>query len=213
MQNLADGFTFCNLIHFIWDIVYCRGARHGIKMNGKLARIEQQELSHVSQSDSCSSSPASKEKSNDANGILPNSISETPTRKPKKKKKNKEFSLEKAENIDSREDLMVKKDKKKKKRKRDKDNEGIIKDNEYVSHEQQCTEEMESCPTGNKKRKRNQNETEEFAEVEESVTEVYMESSSVKKKKKKKSKRENEAATPDTLNFDSTDTATVPQKN
>ena len=181
-------------------------------MNGKLARIEQQELSHVSQSDSCSSSPASKEKSNDANGILPNSISETPTRKPKKKKKNKEFSLEKAENIDSREDLMVKKDKKKK-RKRDKDNEGIIKDNEYVSHEQQCTEEMESCPTGNKKRKRNQNETEEFAEVEESVTEVHMESSSVKKKKKKKSKRENEAATPDTLNFDSTDTATVPQKN
>ena len=160
MQNLADGFTFCNLIHFIviWEIIYCRGARHGIKMNGKLARIEQQELSHVSQSDSCSSSPASKEKSNDANDTLPNSTSETPTRKPKKKKKIKEVSLEKAENIDSHEDLMVKKDKKKKKRKRDKDNEGIIKDNEYVSHEQQCTEEMESCPTGNKKRKRNQRE-------------------------------------------------------
>ena len=71
----------------------------------------------------------------------------------------------------------------------------------------------ESCPTGNKQRKRNQNETEEFAEVEESVTEVHMESSSVKKKKEKKSKCENEAAPPDTLNFDSTDTATVPHKN
>ena len=181
-------------------------------MNGKLARIEQQELSLVSPSDSCSSSPVAKENSYGTSDMLPDSTSEI--RKAKKKKKSKEITLDETENIDSREDLMVKKDKKKKKRKRDKDDEGSIKDTDYVSYEEQYTEEMENCTTGNKKRKTIQNETIEFIELEENVADVNMENSSTKKKKKKKSKSgndENIAATPDNLDFDSTDP--LPHKN
>ena len=180
-------------------------------MNGKLARIEQQELSLVSPSDSCSSSPAAKENSNGTSDLLPNSTSEIRKREAKKKKKSKEVTLDETENIDSHEDLMVKKDKKKKKRKRAKDDEGSI---NYASREEQYTEEMENCTTGNKKRKTIQNETIEFTEVEENVADVNMENSSTKKRKKKKSKSgndENIAATPDNLDFDSTDP--LPHKN
>ena len=114
-------------------------------MNGKLARIEQQELSLISPNDSCSSSPAAKENGSGASDMLSDSTGEMPKRKAKKKKKSKEVILDETENIDSHEELKVKKDKKNKKRKRDKDDGGNIKDTDPVSHEEQYTEVVKNC--------------------------------------------------------------------
>ena len=91
-------------------------------MNGKLARIEQQEL--ASQNDSASNSPIPKEKKDMSCHNINGYAIDTPKHKSKKKKKNREVVLE-DENIDLSKD-QTNKEKKRKKKKKSRENAEIF---------------------------------------------------------------------------------------